>query len=90
MSTITYPSASERAFSLRARLAEIGWARPSFIGLLAITLLLYVWGLDRNGWANAYYSAAVQAGSQSWKAFLFGSLDRPTSSPSTSRLPSCG
>src|SRR5439155_1704128 len=75
MSTITYPSASERAFSLRGRLAEIGWARPSFIGLLAITLLLYVWGLDRNGWANAYYSAAVQAGSQSWKAFLFGSLD---------------
>jgi len=75
MSTITYPSASERAFSPRARLAEIGWARPSFIGLLAITLLLYVWGLDRNGWANAYYSAAVQAGSQSWKAFLFGSLD---------------
>src|SRR5437763_608974 len=57
------------------RFAAVGSARPSVIGLLAITLMLYVWGLDRNGWANAYYSAAVQAGSQSWKAFLFGSLD---------------
>ena len=27
------------------------------------------------GYANSYYSAAVQAGSQSWTAFLFGSLD---------------
>ena len=47
----------------------------TFTALLAGTLLLYVWGLDRNGWANAYYAAAVQAGSKSWKAFFFGSLD---------------
>jgi 4-amino-4-deoxy-L-arabinose transferase-like glycosyltransferase len=52
-----------------------GWARPSFIALLLVTFVLYVWGLDRNGWANAYYAAAVQAGTQSWKAFFFGSLD---------------
>ena len=32
-------------------------------------------GLDRNGWGNAYYAAAVQAGTRSWKAFFFGSLD---------------
>ncbi len=42
---------------------------------MAVTFLLYVWGLDRNGWANAYYAAAVQAGTKSWKAFFFGSLD---------------
>jgi 4-amino-4-deoxy-L-arabinose transferase-like glycosyltransferase len=75
MSAITYPLTRERPASLRARLAMIGWARPSFIALLAVTLLLYVWGLDRNGWANAYYSAAVEAGTKSWTAFLFGSLD---------------
>ena len=51
------------------------WAWPSFGALLLITFVLYVWGLDRNGWANAYYAAAVQAGTQSWKAFFFGSLD---------------
>ncbi|MEU1720694.1 glycosyltransferase family 39 protein [Nonomuraea sp. NPDC005692] len=37
--------------------------------------VLYVWGLGASGWANSYYSAAVQAGSQSWKAFFFGSSD---------------
>ena len=43
--------------------------------LLGATAALYVWGLDQSGWANQFYAAAGQAGSQSWKAFLFGSLD---------------
>ena len=33
-------------------------------------------GLDRNGWANDFYAAAVQAGTKSWKAFFFGSFDQ--------------
>ncbi|MEV0197281.1 glycosyltransferase family 39 protein [Nonomuraea sp. NPDC050691] len=44
-------------------------------GLLAATAVLYLWGLGSSGWANAFYSAAVQAGTQSWKAFFFGSSD---------------
>ncbi len=36
---------------------------------------LYTWNLTASGYANSFYSAAVQAGSQSWKAFFFGSLD---------------
>ncbi|MCC5581646.1 glycosyltransferase family 39 protein, partial [Microtetraspora sp. AC03309] len=51
------------------------WARPALLALLAATALLYLWGLGASGWANAFYSAAVQAGSQSWKAFFFGSSD---------------
>jgi 4-amino-4-deoxy-L-arabinose transferase-like glycosyltransferase len=43
--------------------------------LLAATGLLYVWGLGASDWANSFYSAAVQAGSHSWKAFFFGSSD---------------
>ena len=35
--------------------------------------MLYLWGLS--GYGNEYYAAAVQAGTQSWKAWLFGSLD---------------
>ena len=31
--------------------------------------------LSRNGYANEFYAAAVQAGTKSWKAFLFGSVD---------------
>jgi 4-amino-4-deoxy-L-arabinose transferase-like glycosyltransferase len=42
---------------------------------MAITLLLYLWDLGRNGYANDFYAAAVQAGTRSWKAFLFGSFD---------------
>ena len=45
------------------------------VALLAGTSVLYLWDLADSGYANTFYSAAVQAGSQSWKAFLFGSLD---------------
>jgi 4-amino-4-deoxy-L-arabinose transferase-like glycosyltransferase len=51
------------------------WARPGLLGLLAITALLYLWDLSRNGYANDFYAAAVQAGTRSWKAFFFGSFD---------------
>jgi 4-amino-4-deoxy-L-arabinose transferase-like glycosyltransferase len=37
--------------------------------------VFYLWGLSASGYANSFYSAAAQAGSQSWKAFIFGSLD---------------
>jgi 4-amino-4-deoxy-L-arabinose transferase-like glycosyltransferase len=40
-----------------------------------LTALLYLWGLDRNGWANPYYSAAAQAGAADWRAWFFGSVD---------------
>nr|WP_026255871.1 glycosyltransferase family 39 protein [Mycobacterium sp. 155] len=51
------------------------WVRPSYWALLAATAVLYLWGLSSAGWANGYYAAAAQAGTQSWKAWLFGSLD---------------
>lgn len=43
--------------------------------LLSGTALLYAWGLDQNGWANSYYSAAAMSGAEDWTAFLFGSSD---------------
>ncbi|MEO9323258.1 glycosyltransferase family 39 protein [Nocardioides sp. C4-1] len=43
--------------------------------LLVATAVLYLWGLGESGWANSFYSAAVQAGSESWKAFFFGASD---------------
>lgn len=51
------------------------WEKIALILLLAGTAVSFLWGLDRNGWANPYYSAAAQAGSQDWKAFFYGSLD---------------
>ena len=64
---------------LRGPAGDPGWARPALLGLLAGTAVLYLWGLGQSGWANSFYSAAVQAGSQSWKAFFFGSLDAANS-----------
>ena len=43
--------------------------------LLAGTAALYLVNLTASGWANAYYSAAAQAGGTSWTAWLFGSSD---------------
>ena len=43
--------------------------------LLALTGALYLFGALHNGMANSYYAAAVQAASQDWTAWLFGSLD---------------
>lgn len=60
---------------LRGPETDPRWARPALIALLALTALLYMAGLSRNGWANDFYAAAVQAGSRSWKAFFFGSFD---------------
>ena len=51
------------------------WVRPALLALLAVTGLMYLWDLNRNGYANDFYAAAVQAGTRSWKAFFFGSFD---------------
>ena len=59
----------------RGRTEDAAWVRPAVVSLLALTAVLYLWGLGASGWANDYYSAAVQAGTRSWKAFLFGSTD---------------
>ncbi|MFE6338351.1 ArnT family glycosyltransferase [Streptomyces sp. NPDC057798] len=59
----------------RGRTGDPRWARPAFLGLLLATAVLYLGNLSASGYANSFYSAAVQAGSQSWKAFFFGSLD---------------
>ncbi len=59
----------------RGQETEPAWARPAWVVLLVATALLYLWGLGASGWANSFYSAAVQAGSESWKAFFFGASD---------------
>ena len=57
------------------QVAQPRWVRPALFALLAATAVLYLWGLGSSGWANDYYAAAAQAGTQDWKAWLFGSLD---------------
>jgi len=64
---------------VRGREDAAAWERPALLGLLAVTLLLYVWDLAASGWANSFYSAAVQAGSVNWEAFFYGSSDAANS-----------
>lgn len=67
---IENPTAAEVRGAHRPR-----WERPGLLALLVGTAVLYLWGLGSAGWANSYYAAAAQAGTQDWKAWLFGSLD---------------
>src|SRR5215218_6493022 len=49
--------------------------RPELAALLVVAAGPNLWALERNGLANEYYSAAVQAMSSDWHAFLYGSFD---------------
>ncbi len=53
-----------------------GTVRLQLAGLLTLAGGLNLWALNRNGWANEYYSAAVRSMSASWHDFLFASMDR--------------
>jgi 4-amino-4-deoxy-L-arabinose transferase-like glycosyltransferase len=60
---------------VRGKESDAAWVRPALLALLVATSVLYIWGLGASGWANSFYSAAVQAGTKSWKAMFFGSSD---------------
>ena len=52
---------------------KLDWA--AFIALMAASFAVFFWNLTASGYANEFYSAAAQAGSQDWEAFFWGSLD---------------
>jgi 4-amino-4-deoxy-L-arabinose transferase-like glycosyltransferase len=51
------------------------WERIVLAVLLLGTAVMYLWNITVNGMGNKFYAAAAWAGSQNWKALLFGSLD---------------
>lgn len=70
MTTAAPPRTALHALTRRLRVA-----RPEAIALAALAGLLNLWALDRNGWANEYYAAAVRTMASDRHAFLFGALD---------------
>ncbi|MET8101656.1 glycosyltransferase family 39 protein [Streptomyces sp. NPDC005236] len=50
------------------------WSLPALLAILALAAVLYSWNLSASS-LNSFYSAAVLSGTQSWKAWFFGSLD---------------
>ena len=80
MSATTVPpvrlGAADRLRSLaRGRPEDPAWVRPGIAAALALAALLCLWDLTASGYSNTYYAAAAKAGSESWKAWFFGSLD---------------
>lgn len=51
------------------------WARPALWGLMVATALLYLVNLTNSGYANEFYAASVKSATQSWRAWLWASLD---------------
>jgi 4-amino-4-deoxy-L-arabinose transferase-like glycosyltransferase len=51
------------------------WALIALGVLLAATAGAYLWNLSASGYGNSFYAAAVEAGSKSWKAMFYGSID---------------
>ncbi|MFD9279000.1 ArnT family glycosyltransferase [Streptomyces mirabilis] len=50
------------------------WSLPALIAIMALAAVLYSWNLSGSG-LNSFYSSAIYSGTQSWKAWFFGSLD---------------
>ncbi|MEJ1179403.1 MULTISPECIES: ArnT family glycosyltransferase [unclassified Pseudarthrobacter] len=73
--SVAEASRTTAALAVSVARRPLRWEQFGLAVLLVTTSVTFLWGLDRNGWANPYYSAAAQAGSQDWKAFFFGSLD---------------
>ncbi|MFJ9706883.1 ArnT family glycosyltransferase [Streptomyces sp. NPDC101234] len=50
------------------------WSLPALIAILILAAVLYSWNLTGSS-MNTFYSGAIWAGTKSWKAWFFGSLD---------------
>jgi 4-amino-4-deoxy-L-arabinose transferase-like glycosyltransferase len=64
-----------RSLGSRRRLSRRTRERIAFGALLMATSVGYLWNITVNGMGNQFYAGAAQAGSKSWKALLFGSVD---------------
>ena len=49
--------------------------RLALLAVLGLAAVLCLWNLTISGYSNEYYAAAARAGSESWTAWFFGSLD---------------
>ncbi|MEY9843024.1 ArnT family glycosyltransferase [Streptacidiphilus sp. MAP5-3] len=62
-----------------------GYARPALLGIAVVAAVLFAWGIDQAAF-HSFYANAARSGSESWKAFIFGSFD-PASTITLDKLP---
>lgn len=75
MTTTLEDASAEPALEAPRSTPRIARERLALTVLLAATALAYLWNITVNGMGNQFYAASAWAGSLSWKALLFGSLD---------------
>jgi 4-amino-4-deoxy-L-arabinose transferase-like glycosyltransferase len=71
---VTGAAARQPVSGVAARGTAIAW-RLAPVALAILAGGIYLWNLTVSGFANTYYSAAAQAGSQSWSALFYGAID---------------
>ena len=67
----TVEGSNGRLGTSRVRLRE----RSLELLVTAGAFWLFAWALDRNGYGNTYYAAAIRSMTRSWHNFFYGSLD---------------
>ncbi|MGW0872612.1 glycosyltransferase family 39 protein [Streptomyces sp. NPDC002740] len=68
------PTASETAPPAPPPDRAPRWSLPALIAIMVLAAVLYSWNLSGSS-LNSFYSSAIYSGTQSWKAWFFGSLD---------------
>lgn len=54
---------------------QIRWQGYALAGIVVLSVALYAWRINDEGWANAFYSVAAKSMSQNLTNFLFGAYD---------------
>jgi len=71
----TAPRASDGVAASRTGVIVLPWERLALGAVLLLAAILDVWQLDRIGYGNTYYAAAVRSMLTSWHAFFFNAFD---------------
>ncbi|WP_018178109.1 ArnT family glycosyltransferase [Jongsikchunia kroppenstedtii] len=76
MTTLAPTAAVGTTIRDRATDLRHNWRQHIPLALLLIgTAVFYLWDITRNEMGNSFYAGAAWAGSENWKALLFGSVD---------------
>lgn len=54
---------------------KVKWNQVGLIVILAISAFLNIWDLNREGYGNSYYAAAIKSMLTSWHNFFYNSFD---------------